>query len=87
MESLIKNHCKKFKEKFECNHSLGFITSKKSDVKAGMKINLRNGGFDYSKIRNVGKKTVYILNKVYNDGDVQIYGMFTNLEQAKSVNR
>jgi uncharacterized protein YgiM (DUF1202 family) len=83
----MKMFCKYVNNKFVKEHNVGFISSVTSPVKAGMKINLSNGTHDYSSIRVVGKKTSYILNKVYEDGDVQIIGMFTNLEQVESVNK
>ena len=84
---MIKQHCKNFKETFVCNHPIGFITSKKSDVKAGMKVDVVTGRISDFKIRKIGTKTIYILNKIHPDGDVQIFGVFTNLEQAKNVNK
>ncbi len=82
----IKQHCKTFNEKFVCNHPIGFITSKKSDVMAGMKVNAVTGEITDYKIRKIGTKYIYFLNKVHSDGDVQLYGQFTNLEQAINVN-
>jgi transcription elongation factor Elf1 len=86
MTTNIKQHCKTFNEKFVCNHPIGFITSKKVDVKAGMKVCQITGKITQLQIRKIGTKEVYFLNKVHADGDVQLYGQFTNLEQAKNVN-
>lgn len=83
----IKSICKFNKEVFVCNHELGFISSKKVDVKAGMRVDAVTGKIDQIKIRKVGTKTVYFLNKIHEDGDVQLFGQFTNLEQAKKVNK
>jgi hypothetical protein len=84
----IKKVCSYNKETFVCKIQNGFISKKRSDVIAGM--SLRFGNVSYKKgnfiMRKVGTKESYIVNKTHLDGDVQIYGVFTNLEQAKKVN-
>lgn len=78
----MKHFCKQHGETFVRNHEIGFISSKKSHVIAGMQMDGK-GGVKNIKMRKVGTVTRYNLNKVYPDGDVQIYKTFTNREQIK----
>jgi len=87
MKELVKKYTKDFNEKFVCYHPIGFVTSKRCPVKAGMQYNKITGKIISIKIKTVGYKIVYFLNKVHPDGDVQLIGTFANREQIKNVNK
>ena len=58
-EKQIKEWCKDNKVKLHKITDFGFIASKLSDVKAGMRVNLVTGSVDSYKIKKVGTRRVY----------------------------
>ncbi len=76
LKSKIKEYCKTHKLKFEKLIQGGFIASKLTPIKAGMKYDIHTGNIISFPIREIGKKRVYRKFICYSDGDIVDDGVY-----------
>jgi hypothetical protein len=81
----VKEYCEKFGYKLEkIINENEFITSKKVDVKAGMKYLLGTDKLISIPIKKIGVKLVFEKHLCFSDGDIVVNG-FLNYSKIKDI--